>query len=149
MAEVFASFDTPLRDELGEYHVRVVGRHADDGMWEGWLEFVPIARSAEPLIGSVESRQPERHDLAYWAGGLTPVFLEGALRRARRPLTVHARAGELPPSDASAPRPPPTPRPPPRRPAAAAPDPDGRRVPGAAGRRAQSDRNRQAQPRCP
>jgi len=105
MAEVFASFDTPLRDELGEYHVRVVGRHADDGMWEGWLEFVPIARSAEPLIGSVESRQPERHDLAYWAGGLTPVFLEGALRRARRPLTVHVRAVELPSSDAPAPRP--------------------------------------------
>jgi hypothetical protein len=105
MAEVLASFDTPVRDELGDYHARVVGRHADDGMWEGWLEFVPVDGDGVILVGSVESRQPERHDLVYWAGGLTPVFLEGALNRARRPLTVRVRPVELPVSDAPAPRP--------------------------------------------
>ena len=42
MAEVLVSFDQPVRDELGEYHARAVGRAADDGMWEGWIEFRPI-----------------------------------------------------------------------------------------------------------
>ena len=104
MVEVFTSFDTPVRDELGDYHARAVGRRADDGMWEGWLEFTPIAGNSDVIVGSVESRQPERHDLAYWASGLTPVFLEGALRRARSPITVRVRAMELPASAAPAPR---------------------------------------------
>jgi hypothetical protein len=102
MAEVFMSFDTPVRDEFGEYHARVVGRQASDRMWEGWLEFVPIDGETDVLVGAVESRQPERHDLAYWSTGLTPVFLEGALRRARSPLTVRVRTVEVPVSDAPA-----------------------------------------------
>ena len=47
MAEVLVSFDQPVRDELGEYHARAVGRAADDGMWEGWIEFRPIDGSTE------------------------------------------------------------------------------------------------------
>ena len=40
MAEVLRSIDEPISDDLGTYHVRVVGRCCDDdGMWEGWLEF--------------------------------------------------------------------------------------------------------------
>lgn len=101
MAEVLVAFETPVRDESGEYQARAVGRHADDGMWEGWLEFLPMD-GGEPLVGGVESRQPERDHLAYWALGLTPVFLEGALKRARRPVTVRVRAVELPYSDAPA-----------------------------------------------
>ena len=104
MAEVLASFDTPIGDDLGTYHARAVGRQADDGMWDGWLEFLPIDRGDDVLIGSVESRQPERHDLVYWATGLTPIFLEGALRRARNPLTVRVRPVEVPVSAAPAPR---------------------------------------------
>ena len=41
MSEILRSFDEPILDNSGEYHARVVGRLADDGMWEGWLEFVP------------------------------------------------------------------------------------------------------------
>lgn len=104
MAEVFTSFDTPVRDELGDYHARAVGRQGDDGMWEGWLEFTPMNGESEVIVGGIESRQPERHDLAYWATGLTPVFLEGALRRARTPVTVRVRTVELPASSAPAPR---------------------------------------------
>src|SRR5215211_3675141 len=96
MAEVFVSFDTPISDEVGTYHARVIGRRADDRMWEGWLEFVPVDGGTEVLVGPVESRQPERHDLAYWATGLTPVFLEGALQRARSPLIVRVRPIEIP-----------------------------------------------------
>jgi len=102
MAEVFMSFDTPISDELGTYHPRVVGRQAEDGMWEGWLEFLPIDGGGEVQVGPVESRQPERHDLVYWATGLTPIFLEGALQRAKSPLTVRVRQIEIPLSDAPA-----------------------------------------------
>lgn len=73
-------------------------------MWDGWLEFVPIDGGSEVLIGSVESRQPMRHDLVYWATGLTPVFLEGALQRARNPVTVRVRPVEIPISSEPAPR---------------------------------------------
>jgi hypothetical protein len=104
MAEVLVSFDQPVRDELGEYHARAVGRLADDGMWEGWIEFAPIDGSTEVLLTSVESRQPERAHLEYWATGLTPIFLEGALHRARRPVTVRVRPVEIPLSDAPKPR---------------------------------------------
>jgi len=104
MAEVLTSFDTPISDALGQYHARAVGRQADDQMWDGWIEFVPIDGSAEVLVGGVETRQPERHDLVYWATGLSPVFLEGALHRARSPLTVRVRTVELPLSNAPAPR---------------------------------------------
>ena len=103
MAEVLLSFDAPVTDESGAYHVRVVGRRADDGMWEGWLEFDPIDRGGQTLVGPLESRQPEHEHLTYWATGLTPVYLEGALGRARRPIVVRTRVVEEPVSDAPAP----------------------------------------------
>ena len=104
MAEVLLSFDAPVTDDSGAYHARVVGRRADDGMWEGWLEFDPLGRSGDTLVGPVESRQPEHEHLTYWATGLSPVYLEGALRRARRPILVRTRVVEQPVSDAPAPR---------------------------------------------
>ena len=73
-------------------------------MWEGWLEFEPIGRKGDVVVGPVESRQPEREHLAYWAGGLTPIFVEGALRRAQNPLVVRTRVLEEPASDHPAPR---------------------------------------------
>jgi len=99
MAEVLVSFDQPVRDQFGEYHARAVGRMADDGMWEGWIEFTPYVPSEPVLVTGLESRQPERSHLEYWATGLTPVFLEGALERAKRPVTVRVRPVELPASD--------------------------------------------------
>jgi hypothetical protein len=104
MAEVFVSFDQPVRDQLGEYHARAIGRLAVDGRWEGWVEFTPTDGRAEVLITGVETRQPERVHLQYWATGLTPVFLEGALARARRPVTVRIRPVEIPLSAAPKPR---------------------------------------------
>ena len=103
MAEVLRSFDDPIRDESGVYQARVVGRHAPDGMWEGWFEFIPKDGS-EAVVSAVESRQPERDHLLYWASGLTAVYAEGALQRARRPVTVRTRIIEVPVSDAPKPR---------------------------------------------
>jgi hypothetical protein len=103
MAEVLRSFDEPVRDESGAYHARVVGRFADDRMWEGWFEFVRIGdASADVIVGPVESRQPEREHLAYWASGLSLVYAEGALHRARKPLAVRVRLAEEPASQSPA-----------------------------------------------
>lgn len=105
MAEVLRSFDEPIRHSSGAFHARVVGRPAEDGMWEGWLEFVPLdTAGASPVISAVESRQPAREHLAYWAEGLTGVYAEGALDRALHPITVRARPAETPASAKPAPR---------------------------------------------
>jgi hypothetical protein len=105
MAEVFRVFDEPVTDASGSYHARVVGRRAEDGMWEGWLEFVGTGGTSDgPFVSSVESRQPEREHLAYWAGGLSVVYMEGALRRARTPQKVRTQVIETPISDRPRPR---------------------------------------------
>jgi hypothetical protein len=104
MAEVLVSFEASVTDELGTYYARAVGRRADDGMWEGWLEFAASDGSPEVLVTPVESRQPERQHLAYWATGLSPVYLEGALRRARTPTIDRVRTVEVPASTAPKPR---------------------------------------------
>lgn len=96
MAEVLTSFTEPVRDDSGLYYARAVGRAAPDHMWEGWIEFVPVKGGGDVLVSPVESRQPERLHLEYWATGLTPVYLEGALRRARHPLTVRVPIMEEP-----------------------------------------------------
>lgn len=103
MPEVLRTFAEPIRDESGSYHARVVGRRAADGMWEGWLEFMPENGSrVEPLVTGVESRQPGREHLAYWAAGLTAVYAEGALSRARNPVAARRRVVETPLSEAPA-----------------------------------------------
>src|SRR5687767_14400189 len=104
MAEVMVSYDEPVSDAFGEFRARAIGRAAADGMWEGWLEFIPADGSGEVLITGVESRQPEHEHLVYWATGLTAVYLEGALARARRPVTVRVRSVEIPLSEAPAER---------------------------------------------
>jgi hypothetical protein len=89
-----AEFPTSLvRDDGVTYAARAVGRRRPDGLWEGWLEFVPEATPrdpGDPLLFRTdrETTQPNETDLAYWASGLTPVYLEGAFRRAAQPEVV-------------------------------------------------------------
>jgi hypothetical protein len=104
MAEVLTSFSAPVGDHLGSYFARAVGRQADDNMWEGWIEFVPADGGSDVLVSGIESRQPERQHLIYWATGLTHVYLEGALARARKPLTVRVPVIDEPVSDRPAAR---------------------------------------------
>ena len=99
MAEVLRSFDESVAGAAGTYRARVVGRLAEDGMWEGWLEFVPINAESTVIVSPVESRQPERSYLDYWAHGLTVVYVEGALDRALHPISVRTRVAEAPASD--------------------------------------------------
>jgi hypothetical protein len=69
------------------YTAQACGRVRDDGIWEGWLEFVPHDGS-EVLRSSRETTQPKLTDLEYWAAGLTPVYLRGALERTLTPPAV-------------------------------------------------------------
>ena len=97
MAEVMRTFAEPIRDASGSYHARVIGRRAPDGLWDGWLEFMDEGgRRAEPLLTGVESRQPNLDDLRYWAFGLSRVYAEGALARARRPRLTRRHVVEAP-----------------------------------------------------
>jgi len=51
-------------------------------LWQGWIEFLPVDDSGLPLRSPRETTQPNRTDTHYWATGLTPIYLEGALKRA-------------------------------------------------------------------
>ena len=104
MAELLMSYDAPVTHKTGRYHARAVGRQAEDRMWDGWFEFEPLDTDEPVIVSQRETRQPEFHDLTYWATGITPVYLEGALDRARHPLTVGVRVDDSPVSDAPAPR---------------------------------------------
>ena len=56
-------------------------------MWHGWIEFDLLDESGRraTLRSPRETTQPNRTDTEYWATGLTPVYLEGALTRALKP----------------------------------------------------------------
>jgi hypothetical protein len=85
MAEVLAEFtDVIVSDDKTRYHARACGAAMPDGLWEGWIEFIPIDGS-QPVRSGRETTQPNRDDIIYWATGLTNVYAEGALRRALTP----------------------------------------------------------------
>lgn len=82
MTEILVEFDELLKtDDGAEYAARACGAPMGDGLWEGWLEFTTVD-GGQPLRTARETTQPNRTDVAYWATGLTPVYLEGALDRA-------------------------------------------------------------------
>jgi len=92
LAEVLVEFAEPIIGEDGKtvYTARACGSEMRDGQWQGWVEFVPP--TGDPLCSARETTQPNRQDTIYWATGLTPVFLEGSLRRAmNRPVRPLAR----------------------------------------------------------
>jgi hypothetical protein len=80
-------------------HERIVSLEAADGQvfglvrvhaepspagttWEGWIEFV--TETGQRVVTDRETTQPNRDAVAYWATGLEPIYLEGALERAVR-----------------------------------------------------------------
>jgi hypothetical protein len=86
VAEVFVEFTEHVATKDGDkYIARACGGENDRGMWQGWIEFVPLA-GGEVVRTGRETTQPNRTDTEYWATGLTAVFLEGALHRALHPL---------------------------------------------------------------
>ncbi len=96
MAEVFVEFEAPVTGESGKsYMARACGDAMDDGVWQGWIEFLPVD-GGEPVRSGRETTQPNRTDAVYWATGLTPIFLQGSLRRALNPLVRPAARDVVP-----------------------------------------------------
>jgi hypothetical protein len=84
MPELLVKFDEAISDAAGEmYFAQAAGQKREDGLWEGWLEFIPVKDGGWPLYSERETTQPNRDDLDYWAQGLTRVYLQGALVRAK------------------------------------------------------------------
>jgi hypothetical protein len=84
VSEVLVKFAEPvLRYQETSYRAQACGAAMTDGLWEGWIEFIPIAPGGGARLRSPrETTQPNRVDTLYWATGLTSTYLEGALVRA-------------------------------------------------------------------
>ena len=96
MAEVLARFNEPVMDqEQRKYRAQACGAPMADGLWEGWIEFIPID-GGTAVRSPRETTQPNGRDAAYWASGLTPIYLEGSLGRALSPTVRRA----APPAEA-------------------------------------------------
>ena len=90
MAELVHTFTTKVMATDGRaYAAEAWGVLRDDGLWEGALMFTPDDDGPR-LMTSRETTQSNLNALAYWAGGLEAVYLEGALVRARPEETTAA-----------------------------------------------------------
>ncbi|HVE85794.1 MAG TPA: hypothetical protein VND93_23225 [Myxococcales bacterium] len=58
-------------------------QRASDLHWDAWLVFFPLD-GGSPVVGDRETTQSSREDLVFWASGVEPVYLEGALERGER-----------------------------------------------------------------
>ena len=86
MAVVLVDFENTIAGADGSrWAARACGRRGAGNMWEGWIEFVPLDLERKPIRSRRESTQPSREALLYWATGLTPLYLRGALTRALEP----------------------------------------------------------------
>lgn len=105
MAQTLLRYHKPVVSPEGvRYEARACGAPAERGSWHGWIEFLPLD-GGDAIRSPRETTQPNRVDTEYWATGLTPVYLEGALRRALAPTAVSAPTELQPPAfDGPAPR---------------------------------------------
>lgn len=91
---IYGSLPLVLRDGR-TYIAQACGRERADGIWEGWLEFVPDDGSVV-LRSQRETTQSNFAALEYWASGLTQVYLVGALERTLTPPPVVVDPPEIP-----------------------------------------------------
>jgi hypothetical protein len=105
VAEVFVEFSEPVVTKDGRlFLARACGSELDRHLWQGWVEFVP-ADGGPAIRSGRETTQPNRRHTEYWATGLTPVYLEGALERALNPLRSPDASGPEPIFGGPAPEP--------------------------------------------
>jgi len=84
MTDLMLQFPGVVADARGAFHARAMAREREDGTWEGWLEFVRAdAGASTAYTTSIETHQRDRVTMERWASGLTRVYAEGALSRAR------------------------------------------------------------------
>jgi hypothetical protein len=80
---VIREHPSKLVESDNTYVVWICAEERVDGTWEGWLEFHPNDVSQPILRTDQETSQPNRAAIKYWADGLEPIYLEGALARAQ------------------------------------------------------------------
>src|SRR5688572_6864673 len=89
MPEIIADIETAVvSPRQHEYYVQVVGEQLSSGVWEAWLEFVPLDAELGVLITPTETTQPTLEDVSHWSETLTSIYLQGAFTRA-----THASRG--------------------------------------------------------
>src|SRR4051812_26697011 len=87
MAEVLRRFSESVTASDGvEYSAQACGAPNAEGLWEAWIEFVPIDEARAPVRSPRETTQPNKANAEYRATGLSVIYLEGALTRALKPL---------------------------------------------------------------
>jgi ATP-dependent Clp protease ATP-binding subunit ClpA len=108
--------DVVLETDGNVFACASYGKQRADGRCEGRIVFFPV-RGGSPVATDRETTQPRRSSLEYWADGLTPTFLQGALARALRRRPDATLDLPLPPpfcgdvrADESVPARPPRPR---------------------------------------
>lgn len=94
MTDVMMDLSETVSDARGVFHARAMARERRDGSWEGWLEFVRADASVR-YATPIETHQHDRVTMERWASGLTRVYAEGALARARMPQTAIAASESL------------------------------------------------------
>jgi hypothetical protein len=74
------------------YVARVYAARRPDYLWDGWFVFFPLD-DGRPLATDRETTQGSLAHVRYWASGISTVYLDGALERARAllPEAVLAR----------------------------------------------------------
>ena len=86
MSQLIHTHSVHVRTRDGvEYVPRVYGREErPGGTWLGWIEFHPTVPGPPILRTGTETSQPNLEALDYWAGGLQPIYIDGAFERALR-----------------------------------------------------------------
>jgi hypothetical protein len=83
VTELIREHSTRVKDQDTIYIVRIYAEKRTVNIWAGWLEFHPTDKSKPVLRTGEETSQPSRATVEYWAYGLEPIYLEGALARAQ------------------------------------------------------------------
>jgi hypothetical protein len=79
--ELIHTFSVTVADETGRsWRAQAYGRPAGN-LWLGWIVFTDD--DGATVQTDVETSQPDRRALSYWTTGVEPIYLDGALARAR------------------------------------------------------------------
>jgi hypothetical protein len=91
VSDLVHAYAEVVRDPEGRgYAASVHARERIDGIWEKWLEFRGLGRDVT-MRTSRESEQTNHRAVVYWASGLQPSYLDGALLRAMRMRLMELR----------------------------------------------------------
>jgi hypothetical protein len=91
VSDLVHAFSEIVRDAEGRaYMASVHAAERTDGLWEAWIEFQGLGQDVTLRTGR-ETEQSDRHAVTYWAAGLQPSYLDGALVRAFRARLAQLR----------------------------------------------------------